>query len=66
MQVKINGKVQKLDKKISLCEFVTEKKLDLNKIVIEHNYNIVDKKKLSGISINEGDIIEIISFVGGG
>lgn len=66
MQVKINGKVQKLDKKFSLCEFVAEKKLDLNKIVIEHNYNIVDKKKLSDISINEGDIIEIISFVGGG
>ncbi len=66
MQVKINGKIQKLDRISSLYEFIMEKKLDLNKIVIEHNYNIVDKNKLSDIPINEGDIIEIISFVGGG
>ncbi|MBP7088127.1 MAG: sulfur carrier protein ThiS [Candidatus Omnitrophica bacterium] len=66
MQVKINGKIQKLNKITSLYEFIMEKKLDLNKIVIERNYDIVDKNKLSDISINEGDIIEIISFVGGG
>jgi sulfur carrier protein len=66
MNVKINGKLQSLDKKIKLSELIFEKSLDVNKIVIEYNSEIVDKKYLSDIFIKEGDTIEIVSFVGGG
>jgi len=66
MNVKINGKLQSLDKKIKLSELIFEKNLDVNKIVIEYNSEIVEKKYLPDILIKEGDTIEIVSFVGGG
>ena len=66
MKIKINGEVQELDAVKTLKDLVETKGLELSKIVIEHNYNIVPRETIADVSLNENDIVEIVSFVGGG
>ena len=44
------------------------KKLDipLNKVAIELNNKILDKKKLKNVNIKNNDKLEIVHFIGGG
>ena len=40
--------------------------MPLNKIAIELNKKIIDKKRISKIFLQNGDQIEIVHFIGGG
>ena len=66
MNVKINGQNQTLNAGMSLSEFIAQKELNPEGIVVEHNFKIIDKKDLADTTIKENDTIEIVSFVGGG
>jgi len=50
----------------SLMSLITKLKMPLNKIAIELNKKIIDKKRISRIQLNKGDKIEIVHFIGGG
>ena len=41
-------------------------KISINKIAIEKNKKIVDKKRLKNIILKNNDNIEIVHFIGGG
>ena len=41
-------------------------KIPINKVAIEINQEIIDKKKLNKIKIRQNDKIEIVHFIGGG
>ena len=45
---------------------ITNLKIPLNKIAIELNKRIIDKKRISKIYLQKGDKIEIVHFIGGG
>lgn len=64
--VVLNGECTEVPEKLSLQEFVEYLKLPAERIAIEHNRNIIRRKEWSRASINEGDTIEIVHFVGGG
>ena len=66
MKIKINGEVQELDAVKNLKDLVEIKGLEISKIVIEHNCNIVPRETIADVSLNEDDTVEIVSFVGGG
>ena len=66
MKLKINGKDISVGSKKTLGELLLEKGLHPEKIIIEHNLKIVPKEQWPNIALNDNDIIEIISFVGGG
>ena len=58
--------MNKIDSKINLFELIKKHKVPLNKVAIELNKEIVDKKKLKNISLKKNDKIEIVHFIGGG
>ena len=66
MTVKINGKPEIIDRQLSLLEYIAQRGLDINKIVVEKNLEIVPKENLVNTHIVDNDSIEIVSFVGGG
>ena len=41
-------------------------KIPINKVAIELNKEIIDKKKIKKIKLKNKDIIEIVHFIGGG
>ena len=66
MILKVNGKEESIDKPLSLDALVAARKLCPEKIVVEHNFCIIAKEDWPKITLKDRDMIEIISFVGGG
>ena len=65
-KIKINGKKCIINPKMTLKEVIARFKISLDKVAIELNENIIDKKKLNKIKIKNADKIEIVHFIGGG
>ncbi|MBP5356726.1 MAG: sulfur carrier protein ThiS [Clostridia bacterium] len=63
--VKVNGEVVDAKGK-SVTELLIEEKYDEKRVVVEINEVIVPKKDYASVIIKDGDVIEIVSFVGGG
>ena len=66
IKIKINGKIKSVIKDLKLSEFIKDLKIPLNKVAIELNEEIIDKKKINKIKLNKNDKIEIVHFIGGG
>ena len=66
IKIKINGKIKTIIKNSKLSELLKQLKIPLNKVAIELNKEIIDKKKINKIKLNKNDKIEIVHFIGGG
>ncbi|MFZ5572284.1 MAG: sulfur carrier protein ThiS [Thermodesulfobacteriota bacterium] len=62
----VNGKPTWLEDKVCLSDFLAERGIDPNSVVVEHNLAIIPTEELSNKIINENDKLEILRFVGGG
>ena len=65
-KIKINGKKCIINPKMTLKEVIVRFKIPLDKVAIELNESIIDKKKLNKIKVKNKDKIEIVHFIGGG
>ena len=66
IKIKINGKIMILNENIILFNLIKKQKIPLNKVAIELNKKIVNKKKIKKIKLNNKDNLEIVHFIGGG
>ena len=66
IKIKINGKIKSINQDSNLSLVLKNLKIPLNKVAIELNEEIIDKKKISKIKLNKDDKIEIVHFIGGG
>ena len=66
IKIKVNGKSLLIYPNLSLSELVTKLKVPINKVAIELNKKIIDKKKLNNIILKTQDNLEIVHFIGGG
>lgn len=63
--VKINGEDIAAGGK-TVLEYLEENSYNLQRIAVERNEEIVPKTAYKSTVLNDGDKIEIVSFVGGG
>ena len=63
--VKVNGKELDIAGK-TLSEYLSTTDYDPKRIAVERNGDIVFKSRYAETDLNDGDSIEIVSFVGGG
>ena len=66
IKIKINGKIKSITQDSKLSVVLKNLKIPLNKVAIELNKEIIDKKKINKIKLNKNDKIEIVHFIGGG
>ena len=66
IKIRLNGKFTYQKPNISLNDLIKKLKIPVNKVAIELNHVILDKKKLSSINLKKNDKIEIVHFIGGG
>ena len=66
IKIKLNGKNLIIPEKTTIKTLIDDLKLPINKIAIEKNRKILDKKKINKIILNKKDRIEIVHFIGGG
>ena len=63
--VKVNGKELDLAGK-TVAEYLLTTDYDAKRIAVERNGEIVFKSQYSETVLNDGDSIDVVSFVGGG
>ena len=66
IKIKVNGKKVIFNNNESIEILIKKLKIPLNKVAIELNQKILNKKKIKKIKLNNNDSIEIVHFIGGG
>ena len=66
IKIKLNGKFIKIQDKTTLLSLIKKLKVPINRVAIELNQTIVNKKSLGKFKIKKNDKIEIVHFIGGG
>jgi len=64
--IKVNGDFRDVDERLSLDELITHLKLPGERLAIELNQNVVRRAEWPIRTLQEGDRVEIVHFVGGG
>ena len=66
INVTINGDALKFEAPLSLDELLSKLDIESDKVAIEHNREIVPKSTFHGVTVADGDNLEIVHFIGGG
>ena len=66
MDIIVNNQTRTVNSGSTLAELIADMGLDAARIAVEYNRDILTREQLPEISLNEGDVIEIVNFVGGG
>jgi thiamine biosynthesis protein ThiS len=66
MKVKINGDEQEFANSLTLSALLESLQIRPARVVVERNREIVPRDNYHATLINDGDILEIVHFVGGG
>ena len=66
INVTVNGQARSSQAGQSLDTLLRELQLDSRMVVVEHNGVIVRRPDLAATSLDEGDNVELVHFVGGG
>lgn len=64
--ITINGTSISFQKSITVEDYLIQHQYQLKRIAVELNGSILPKSSYSSTQLNDGDKIEIVSFVGGG
>jgi sulfur carrier protein len=66
MRLMINGKEQLFENRLTLSQLVEQLGMKGDRVAVELNREIVSHAQWPETSLNDGDQLEIVHFVGGG
>jgi len=64
--IRINGEDRTVARGTTLRALLEELALPASRVAVERNRSIVRKEDYGGTILEEGDLLEIVTFVGGG
>ena len=64
--MRVNGKNITLKETKTLSDFLKDNNYNIGRIVIELNGEIVSKDKYNTVNLKDTDVMEVLTFVGGG
>jgi len=65
MQVKINGKPEEISGG-TVLDLLQAKKIEPQMVAVEVNDTVLDRNLLAATSLNDGDRVEFLFYMGGG
>ena len=65
-KIQLNGDPYEINRGANLDELLDRLKIQKNKVAIEVNGEIVERKKYPNLTLNKDDKVEIVHFIGGG
>ena len=66
MQITVNGESQERDYPLTVTSLLKSLDLRSEQVAVEVNLKILDRSDFETCNLEEGDKIEILSFIGGG
>jgi sulfur carrier protein len=65
-KIQLNGDPYEINMGINLIELLNSLKIPNNKVAVEVNGEIIEKKKYQYLTLHKNDKVEIVHFIGGG
>jgi len=66
MRLVINAREQTFERSLTLAQLVEQLGMKSDRVAVELNRDIVPRAQWSETTLNDGDRLEIVHFVGGG
>jgi thiazole synthase/sulfur carrier protein len=66
MKIRINGEDREIAAGLNLGGLLESLQIRPGRVVVERNREIVPRDSFGSTLLNEGDVVEIVHFVGGG
>lgn len=66
MEIQVNGEQRSMAYSMTIADLLKELALNREQVAVEVNLRIVDREEFARHRLQEGDRIEIMSFIGGG
>lgn len=66
ISVLLNGQKQELPEELNIQQALEHLSIDIGRVAVEINGRIVRKKEWTEHRLKDGDVIEVVNFVGGG
>lgn len=66
MELTINGQSQRFAAAMSVAQLLEELGIEVKKVALERNLEIVPRSTFAQTMLCDGDQIEIVEFIGGG
>lgn len=66
LSLTVNGEPRRIAPGSSIADLVAGIGLDSKKVAVEHNGEIAPRSTLGDVLLSDGDVLEIVHFVGGG
>jgi len=64
--ISVNGEPRRVPSGFSIAAMLSELGLDPSRVAVERNLAIVPRSTLGEVKVEDGDLYEIVHFVGGG
>ena len=66
MRIVLNGESRDVPEACSVASLLAELQIRGDRVAVEVNLNIVDRRTFEGMALRDGDRVEVIGFIGGG
>lgn len=66
MKLTLNGEIKECPEGITIERMLDLYKIDKSRVAVELNFHIVPRKELSTQVLRDADVVEVVTFVGGG
>ena len=66
LEIKVNGEHRRVPEGYSVAQMLGALGLDPLRVAVERNLRVVPRASLSEVPVEDGDVYEVVHFVGGG
>lgn len=66
LAIRVNGEPRHIPGGLSIAQMLEQLGLDPLRVAVERNLEVVPRATLAEVQVEDGDVFEIVHFVGGG
>ena len=66
LAIRINGEHRHVPAGVRVADMLTALGLDPLRVAVERNLEVMPRASLADVSVEDGDVFEVVHFVGGG
>ena len=66
IEIQLNGKTHHLKKSLNVSQLLNSLMINKKKVAIEINGEVLSKDNYDSYRVKQNDVIEIVTFIGGG
>ena len=65
IEIQVNGRREQIEE-CTIAALVSDKQLTASSLIVEYNRAIIKQDAWTDVTLQEGDVLELLNFVGGG